>query len=64
MIAWIFKVCVGFEVSQLSFLYWLFFLRQSCGYAGLVDIKGGAQEQKIVGGAQQISIVHSVLRSV
>lgn len=55
IISWLIKVCTGYEAEQLSFLFTLFFLRQAQGYAGLADIKGGAQEQKIVGGAQQIS---------
>jgi len=43
------------EPSQLSFLFFLFFLKAGGGYSALADIHGGAQQDKIVGGAQGVS---------
>ena len=31
LVSWLFKVCSGMETSQMSFLFWLYFLRQSGG---------------------------------
>jgi len=37
------------EPSQISFLFFLFFLRAGEGYNTLADIRGGAQQDKIIG---------------
>eukprot|EP00743_Colponemidia_sp_Colp-15_P001267 GILK01001390.1.p1 GENE.GILK01001390.1~~GILK01001390.1.p1 ORF type:complete len:484 (-),score=61.10 GILK01001390.1:112-1509(-) len=55
IVEWLFKVCMGAESSQVSFLFWLFFLKSAGGYSQLSDIHGGAQQEKMIGGSQQIS---------
>ncbi|GFG38690.1 hypothetical protein Cfor_00738 [Coptotermes formosanus] len=44
------------EDHQMSLLFFLWYLRQSGGVDRIWSIKGGAQERKIVGGSQQISV--------
>jgi monoamine oxidase len=43
------------EPEEISFLQFLFYLRSAGGLMRLVEIPNGAQEQRIKGGAQQIS---------
>jgi monoamine oxidase len=44
------------EPRDLSFLYFLSYLKSGHGLESLISIKGGAQESRFVGGAQRISI--------
>jgi monoamine oxidase len=55
IIDWFARVCLGQEPAEMSLLYFLKFLRAGEGYARLADIRGGAQEKRVVGGTQQIS---------
>jgi len=43
------------EGTEISFLYFLYLLKSAQGYKSLVDSTGGAQQDRIKGGAQQIS---------
>lgn len=43
------------EPSELSFLHFLFYLRSGGGLMRLAQIRDGAQERRLVGGAQQLS---------
>ncbi|MBX3273696.1 MAG: flavin monoamine oxidase family protein [Sandaracinaceae bacterium] len=43
------------EPSEVSFLYFLFYLRAGGGVMQLARVAGGAQERRFVGGAQQLS---------
>jgi monoamine oxidase len=43
------------EPRDLSFLYFLSYLKAGQGLSSLISIKGGAQESRFVGGAQQLS---------
>eukprot|EP01012_Entosiphon_sulcatum_P030874 TRINITY_DN3837_c0_g1_i2.p1 TRINITY_DN3837_c0_g1~~TRINITY_DN3837_c0_g1_i2.p1 ORF type:complete len:469 (+),score=124.16 TRINITY_DN3837_c0_g1_i2:27-1409(+) len=40
--------------DQISYFWWLFYMRQGHGYNVLADIRGGAQQDKIVGGVGQV----------
>jgi monoamine oxidase len=42
------------QPSQISYLWWLYYLRGGHGYSVLTDIQNGAQQSKIVGGCEQI----------
>lgn len=42
------------EPRDVSFLYFLNYLRSGCGLESLISIAGGAQQERFVGGAQQI----------
>ncbi|KAG8224302.1 hypothetical protein J437_LFUL007242 [Ladona fulva] len=44
------------EASQMSLLFYLWYMRQGESLLRLWSIDGGAQERKIIGGTQQISI--------
>jgi len=55
IIDWFARVCLAFEPSEISFLYFLLFIRTAGSYALLADIHGGAQQDRIVGGSQQVS---------
>jgi monoamine oxidase len=44
------------EPAELSFLYFLFYLRAGKGFEKLMSIRGGAQQDRFEGGAQQISL--------
>lgn len=48
-------MCLTFEPSEISFLYFLLFIRAAGNYSLLADIHGGAQQDRIIGGSQQIS---------
>jgi monoamine oxidase len=43
------------EPSEISFLYFLFYLNAGGGLERLSGVSGGAQERRFIGGAQQIS---------
>ena len=43
------------EPSELSLLHFLFYLRSGGGLMRLAQVRGGAQERRFVGGAQQLS---------
>ena len=43
------------ETQQVSYLYFLEYLRQGQGLESLTAVKGGAQQDKFIGGAWQIS---------
>jgi monoamine oxidase len=43
------------ETQQVSYLYFLEYLRQGKGLEALTGVKGGAQQDKFIGGAWQIS---------
>jgi monoamine oxidase len=49
------RVVFGAESSELSLLYFLFYLNAGGGLRRLVEVTGGAQERRLVGGAQQLS---------
>jgi monoamine oxidase len=44
------------EDHELSLLFFLWYLRQGQGVNRIWKIKDGAQERKIIGGSQQLSI--------
>lgn len=43
------------EPREISFLFFLFYLHAGKGFEVLADIRGGAQQDRFAGGAQQIS---------
>jgi monoamine oxidase len=47
---------LGTTVDQLSFLYFLYYLHAGGGLHMLESIRGGAQDSRIAGGAQRISL--------
>ncbi|XP_077865481.1 amine oxidase [flavin-containing] B-like [Saccoglossus kowalevskii] len=49
------RINFAVESRDLSFLYFLWYIRCAGGVLQVHLVEGGAQEQKIVGGAQQIS---------
>lgn len=54
------------EPSEISFLYFMHYLHSGGGLMRLADVKGGAQQDKFVGGMQQVSkrIASSLSKSV
>lgn len=50
MIEWLFKVCICEEAGNLSFYYWLYFLRNCGSYQAISDISNGAQEYRLGSG--------------
>jgi hypothetical protein len=44
----------GCHASQISMLYFLYYIRACGGVRALVDAKGGAQDRRLVGGTQQL----------
>ncbi len=46
---------IGASTSELSLLHMLFYARAAGGLAALIDIDGGAQQTRIVGGTQQLA---------
>jgi len=48
------RVLLCAETQQVSYLYFLEYLRQGNGLDALTAVKGGAQQEKIIGGAWQI----------
>ncbi|KYQ89135.1 amine oxidase (flavin-containing) [Tieghemostelium lacteum] len=55
IIDWFCRVCVAAEPTEVSFLYFLHFIRTAGNYSLLADIHGGAQQDRLIGGSQQIS---------
>ncbi|KAF0852563.1 mitochondrial monoamine oxidase A isoform 2 (MAO_2) [Andalucia godoyi] len=55
MLEWFVRAVFSTEPSAISLYFFLYFLRTAGGYAPLSDIRGGAQQDRILGGAQQIS---------
>ena len=55
MLEWLFKVCICVDSDELSMLYWIFFLKSCGGYENIANIKQGAQEYRIKGGAMTLS---------
>lgn len=49
------RTVFGAEAGELSLLYFLHYLRSSGGFMHLVEIKGGAQQDRFVEGAQTIA---------
>jgi monoamine oxidase len=43
------------ELRDISFLYFLFYLRSGGGFTRLAEVKNGAQQDRFTGGAQQLS---------
>ena len=49
------RALLGCEADEVSFLYWLFYLRQGDGFGTLASSSGGAQDTRFVGGTQQFA---------
>lgn len=49
------RVVFGAEPAELSLLYFLSYLQSGGGLLKLVEIEGGAQQDRVTGGTQQIS---------
>mmetsp|Transcript_7398 Transcript_7398/g.16778 ORF Transcript_7398/g.16778 Transcript_7398/m.16778 type:complete len:464 (+) Transcript_7398:78-1469(+) len=49
------RMIFGCEPCEISFLYFLFYVKSNGGLMMLLDIEGGAQEKRIVNGSQQVS---------
>ncbi len=54
-VEWFVRVCLAAEPHEVSLLMLLHFLRAAGGYARLADIRGGAQQDRIIGGSQLVS---------
>ena len=50
------KVILCANPSEVSFLYWIFYLKSGDNFDRLATTTNGAQESKIEGGSQQISL--------
>lgn len=50
----LFTTLLGMEMKEISLSYFLKFLRSGGGFNSLMDSEGGAQEDRVVGGMQQI----------
>jgi monoamine oxidase len=46
---------MGTGTAELSLLWVLFYLRSAGGFDALIDVEGGAQQDRFVGGSQRIS---------
>ena len=55
MLAMATRAIFAVEPSELSFLHFLFYLRSGGGLMRLAQVRGGAQERRFIGGAQQLS---------
>lgn len=51
-----FRTVFGAEPRDVSLLWYLFYLRAGGGFFKLVDVEGGAQERRFVGGAYSIPL--------
>ena len=49
------RVVFGAEASELSLLHFLYYVRQAGGLMPMVEIRGGFQETRFIGGAQAVS---------
>jgi monoamine oxidase len=50
------RLTFGAPAEQISFLYFLYYVRSAGGYGTLESIRGGAQDSRIVGGSQLLSL--------
>ena len=50
------RTVFGAEPREISLLYFLFYLNAAGGFRNLVDIEGGAQQERFVDGAQSLSL--------
>ncbi len=50
------RVVFGAEMSDVSLLYFLSYVRAGGGFENLIETKNGAQENKFVGGAQALAL--------
>jgi monoamine oxidase len=50
------QMVMASEPRDVSFLYFLYYLRAGHGILRLTSVEGGAQERRFVGGAQELSI--------
>ncbi len=50
------RVVFGADPAEISLLYFLFYLSAAGGLLPLIDVKGGAQQDRFVGGAQGLSL--------
>ena len=50
------EMVLAAEPRDLSFLYFLYYLRSGHGILKLTEIDGGAQERRFIGGAQELSL--------
>lgn len=50
------RLTFGALPSQISLLYFLYYVRSAGGYETLESIRGGAQESRIIGGSQALSL--------
>eukprot|EP01133_Synstelium_polycarpum_P007437 gene7437-8702_t len=55
IVDWFCRVCLAAEPSEISFLWFLLFIKAAGNYGLLADIHGGAQQDRLIGGSQQIS---------
>jgi monoamine oxidase len=55
ILEWFIRVCMCSEPYEVSFLFFLKFIRSAGSYAILADIRGGAQQDRPIDGAQCIS---------
>jgi len=46
---------MGQDTCEVSFLYFLYYIKSAGGIMKLLDVKGGAQEERLKGGTQQLS---------
>jgi monoamine oxidase len=51
------RALIGAETTQVSLLHFLFYLKSGGMLDRLVDTSGGAQESRIVGGAQRLALI-------
>ncbi|MBX7165211.1 MAG: flavin monoamine oxidase family protein [Pirellulales bacterium] len=49
------RVVFGAEAKELSMLHFLYYMRSGGGLESIVEVANGAQQDRILGGAQQIS---------
>ncbi|EGG23040.1 amine oxidase [Cavenderia fasciculata] len=55
ILAWFCKVCLAAEPTEISFLWYLAFIKSAGGFDLLAGVRGGAQQDRLIGGTQQIS---------
>jgi monoamine oxidase len=48
------RTVLGVEPEQVSMLFFLWYLRSGGGYRSVTEFAGGAQDSRLVGGAQQV----------
>src|SRR5260370_20699699 len=50
------RLLANAPAQQISFLYFLYYVRSAGGYGTLESIRGGAQDSRIIGGSQLLSL--------